>query len=144
MPGLSSHPQFALAQAQQTGPGGIVSFDVRGGRAAAWQVVDATRMCSITANLGDTRTTITHPASTTHGRISADARAAAGIGEGLLRLSVGLEDPVDLIADLDQALSGRSTGRMTSSFINATMDEFAMIALVYSAGLPCMPAKLIF
>lgn len=110
-PGLSSHPQFALAQAQQTGPGGIVSFDVRGGRAAAWAVVDATRLCSITANLGDTRTTITHPASTTHGRISADARAAAGIGEGLLRLSVGLEDPMDLIADLNQALSGRSTGR---------------------------------
>lgn len=103
-PGLPSHPQYALACEQQRGPGGIVSFDVRGGREAAWKVVDGTRLCSITANLGDTRTTITHPASTTHGRISPEARAAAGIGEGLLRLSVGLEDPVDLIADLQQAL----------------------------------------
>ncbi len=103
-PGLPSHPQYALACEQQRGPGGIVSFDVRGGREAAWKVVDGTRLCSITANLGDTRTTITHPASTTHGRITPEARAAAGIGEGLLRLSVGLEEPADLIADLQQAL----------------------------------------
>ena len=105
-PGLESHPQFALAREQQRGPGGIVSFDVRGGRDAAWKLIDATRLCSITANLGDARTTITHPASTTHGRISPQARAAAGIGEGLVRLSVGLEDPDDLIADLAQALGG--------------------------------------
>lgn len=99
-PGLSSHPQHALAGEQQTGYGGIVSFDVKGGREAAWRVVDATRMVSITANLGDARTTITHPATTTHGRISAEARALAGIGEGLLRVSVGLENIEDIITDV--------------------------------------------
>lgn len=103
-PGLESHPQHELAKRQQRGFGSIVSFDVRGGRDAAWKVIDQTRLCSITANLGDTRTTITHPATTTHGRISAEARAKAGIGEGLIRLSVGLEDEADLIRDLQNAL----------------------------------------
>jgi len=103
-PGLPSHPQHGLASRQQSGHGGIVSFDVRGGREAAWQVVDATRLISITANLGDAKTTITHPASTTHGRMTQDERAAAGIGEGLLRLAVGLEDVLDLEADLARGL----------------------------------------
>ena len=103
-PGLVSHPQHALATRQQRGYGGIVSFEVEGGREAAWRVIDATRLCSITANLGDTKTTITHPASTTHGRISAAERAAAGIGEGLIRLAVGIEDATDLIRDLSRGL----------------------------------------
>jgi O-succinylhomoserine sulfhydrylase len=103
-PGLSSHPQHALAVRQQKNGGGIVSFDVRGGREAAWRIVDATRMLSITANLGDTKTTITHPASTTHGRIGPEARAAAGIGEGLLRVAVGLEAIEDIQADLARGL----------------------------------------
>jgi len=103
-PGLASHPQHALAMRQQTAGGAIVSFDVRGGREAAWRVIDATRLISITANLGDTKSTITHPATTTHGRISAEARAAAGIGDGLVRVSVGIEDVDDLIEDFDRAL----------------------------------------
>jgi len=103
-PGLASHPQYELAKKQQKGPGAVVSFDVKGGRDAAWRVVDATKLLSITANLGDTRTTITHPASTTHGRISAEARAAAGIGEGLLRVAVGLENVEDIKADLARGL----------------------------------------
>ncbi|HXF67120.1 MAG TPA: O-succinylhomoserine sulfhydrylase [Burkholderiales bacterium] len=104
-PGLPSHPQHALAQRQQRGAGAIVSFDVKGGREAAWRVIDATRLISITANLGDTKTTITHPASTTHGRISPEARAAAGIGEGLLRVAVGLENVEDIKADLARGLN---------------------------------------
>jgi O-succinylhomoserine sulfhydrylase len=104
-PGLPNHPHHALAQRQQQGAGAIVSFEVAGGRAAAWQVIDAVQLFSITANLGDAKSTITHPASTTHGRLSPEARAAMGIGEGLIRLSVGLEDPEDLCADLDQALN---------------------------------------
>jgi O-succinylhomoserine sulfhydrylase len=104
-PGLPSHPQHALALRQQKLGGAILSFEVRGGREAAWRVVDATRLVSITANLGDTKTTLTHPASTTHGRISAEARAAAGIGEGLLRVAVGLESVEDLKADLARGLS---------------------------------------
>jgi len=103
-PGLPSHAQHALALRQQRSGGAIVSFEVKGGRERAWQVVDSTRTMSITANLGDTKTTITHPASTTHGRLSADARAAAGITEGLLRISVGLEGLDDLKADLDRGL----------------------------------------
>ncbi len=106
-PGLESHPQHALALRQQRGFGGVVSFDLYGGRDAAWSVIDATRLCSITANLGDVRTTITHPASTTHARVSAEARAAAGIGEGLLRVSVGLEDIEDIIGDLQRGLDAR-------------------------------------
>ncbi len=104
-PGLSSHPQHALAQTQQQSGGAIVSFEVRGAREQAWTVVDHCRLLSITANLGDTKTTITHPASTTHGRISPEARAAAGIGEGLLRVAVGLEAVEDLQADLERGLS---------------------------------------
>lgn len=99
-PGLASHPQHVLAARQQTGFGGIVSFELDGGREAAWKLIDSTRMISITANLGDTRTTITHPATTTHGRITPEARAAAGINEGLVRIAVGLEDVEDLKADL--------------------------------------------
>jgi len=99
-PGLPSHPQHALAMRQQRSGGAIVSFEVKGGKEAAWRIVDATRMISITANLGDTKSTITHPASTTHGRISAEARARAGIGDGLLRVAVGLESLKDIEADL--------------------------------------------
>jgi O-succinylhomoserine sulfhydrylase len=103
-PGLPSHPQHELAMRQQKTGGAIVSFDVEGGRDAAWKVVDSTRLISITANLGDTKSTITHPATTTHGRISPEARAAAGIGEGLLRVAVGLESVEDLKADLARGL----------------------------------------
>lgn len=103
-PWLESHPQHALARRQQRAGGAIVSFDVRGGREPAWRVVDATRLLSITANLGDTKSTITHPATTTHGRISAEARKAAGIGEGLVRVAVGLEAVADLKADLARGL----------------------------------------
>lgn len=104
-PGLPSHPQHALAQRQQASGGAVVSFEVRGAREEAWTAVDQCRLLSITANLGDTKTTITHPASTTHGRISAEARAAAGISEGLLRVAVGLEAVADLQADLDRGLA---------------------------------------
>lgn len=103
-PGLPSHPQHALAMRQQKSGGAIVSFEVEGGCEAAWRVVDSTRVISITANLGDTKTTITHPATTTHGRITPEARAAAGIGEGLLRVAVGLESVEDLKADLARGL----------------------------------------
>jgi O-succinylhomoserine sulfhydrylase len=104
-PGLASHPQHALARRQQSGFGGIVSFEVRGGRARAWKVIDAVRLFTITGNLGDTRSIITHPASTTHGRLPAADREAAGIGEGLIRLSIGLEDEADLQRDLAAALN---------------------------------------
>jgi O-succinylhomoserine sulfhydrylase len=99
-PGLPSHPQFALAKHQQKSGGGIVAFEVEGGQEAAWRVVDATRMVSITANLGDVKTTLTHPATTTHGRLSPEQRAAAGIGDGLLRIAVGLESVADIRDDL--------------------------------------------
>ena len=104
-PGLPSHPQHALAQRQQRAGGAVVSFEVKGGRSAAWKLIDATRLISITANLGDVKTTITHPATTTHGRISAEARAAAGITEGLVRIAVGLEAVADLQADLERGLA---------------------------------------
>ena len=103
-PGLASHPQHELAMRQQKTGGGIVSFEVKGGKEAAWRVIDNTRMISITANLGDTKTTITHPASTTHGRISPEARAAAGITDGLIRIAVGLEAVVDIQNDLARGL----------------------------------------
>ncbi|MBV5310937.1 O-succinylhomoserine sulfhydrylase [Chromatium okenii] len=99
-PGLSTHPQHSLIGNQQRTSGGIVAFDVRGGQAAAWKLIDATRMLSITANLGDTKTTITHPATTTHGRLTPAERAAAGIGDGLIRIAVGLEAIADIQADL--------------------------------------------
>jgi O-succinylhomoserine sulfhydrylase len=104
-PGLPSHPQYDLACRQQSSGGAIVSFEVRGGREEAWAVVDATRVVSITANLGDTKTTLTHPASTTHGRISPEAREASGIRESLLRIAVGLESVEDLKADLARGLA---------------------------------------
>ncbi|HUO44893.1 MAG TPA: O-succinylhomoserine sulfhydrylase [Burkholderiales bacterium] len=104
-PGLLSHPQHALAKKQQSAGGAIVSFSVKGGKDAAWKVVDSTKLISITANLGDTKSTITHPATTTHGRISPEARAAAGIGDGLLRVAVGLENIEDLKADLGRGLA---------------------------------------
>jgi len=103
-PGLRSHPQYDLAQRQQKAPGAVVSFEVKGGREAAWRVVDETRLLSITANLGDTKTTITHPASTTHGRNTPAQRAAAGIGDSLLRVSVGLDNVEDIKADLARGL----------------------------------------
>jgi O-succinylhomoserine sulfhydrylase len=111
-PGLASHPQHALAMAQQSGCGGaVLSFVVKGGspeaaRAAAFHVVDSTRICSITANLGDTKTTVTHPASTSHGRLSEAQRQSAGITQGMIRLAVGLEDVEDLKADLALGLEG--------------------------------------
>ncbi len=104
-PGLPSHPQHVLAKAQQKSGGAILAFEVKGGREQAWQVVDNCRLLSITANLGDTKTTITHPASTTHGRITPEARTAAGINEGLLRIAVGLEAVEDLQADLERGLA---------------------------------------
>lgn len=104
-PGLPSHPQYALAQRQQSSGGAIVAFLVKGARAEAWTVVDNCRLLSITANLGDTKTTLTHPASTTHGRITPEQRAAAGITENLLRIAVGLEAVVDLQNDLKRGLS---------------------------------------
>mgnify|MGYP001098791791 FL=1 len=108
-PGLASHPQHALAMAQQSGCGGaVVSFVVKGERAGAFATIDATRICSITANLGDTKTTITHPASTSHGRLSEAQRQAAGITQGLIRVAVGLEDIVDIQADLAHGLAGRT------------------------------------
>jgi len=103
-PGLPSHPQHALAMKQQKTGGGIVAFDVKGGRDAAWRVIDNTMMLSITANLGDTKTTITHPATTTHARISPEARAAAGISDGLIRIAVGLEAVLDIQNDLARGL----------------------------------------
>lgn len=106
-PGLPSHPQHELAMRQQASGGAILSFEVKGGRAEAWRVVDNCKLLSITANLGDTKTTITHPASTTHGRISPEARAEAGIGENLLRIAVGLESVEDIDADLRRGLEGR-------------------------------------
>jgi O-succinylhomoserine sulfhydrylase len=105
-PGLPSHPQHALAMAQQAGIGGaVVSFVVKGGREAAFALIDGTRICSITANLGDTKTTITHPGTTSHGRLSEEQRLAAGIVPGLVRLAVGLEDLDDLKADLQHGLA---------------------------------------
>ena len=104
-PGLPSHPQHGLAMRQQTTGGGIVAFELAGGKEAAWKVIDSTQVMSITANLGDTRTTITHPASTTHSRMTPEQRAAAGIGDGLIRIAVGLEYPGDLKADLERGLA---------------------------------------
>lgn len=102
--GLPSHPQHALAATQQRAFGGVLAFEVNGGREAAWQVIDSTRLLSLTANLGDAKTTIVHPATTTHGRLSAEDRAAAGIGDGLIRVAVGLEALDDIRADLARGL----------------------------------------
>ncbi|MGD8571600.1 MAG: O-succinylhomoserine sulfhydrylase [Gammaproteobacteria bacterium] len=104
-PGLETHPQHTLAKQQQSNWGGVLSFEVKGGQNEAWQVVDNTRLLSITANLGDTKTTITHPATTTHGRLSPEARAEAGIKDNLLRIAVGLETIDDVKADLERGLA---------------------------------------
>ncbi|HEY8554458.1 MAG TPA: O-succinylhomoserine sulfhydrylase [Burkholderiales bacterium] len=104
-PGLESHPQHELARRQQSDFGGIVSFELKGGQAAAWRLIDSMRIASITANLGDVKTTITHPATTTHGRLTPEQRRECGISDGLVRLSVGLEDVEDLKADLARGLS---------------------------------------
>jgi O-succinylhomoserine sulfhydrylase len=98
--GLSSHPQHTLAAKQQSGFGGLVAFELRGGKAAAWTLIDSVKFISITANLGDAKTTIAHPATTTHGRLTAGERAAAGISDGLVRVSVGLEAIEDIKKDL--------------------------------------------
>ena len=109
-PGLADHPQHALMCRQQEGPGGIVSFEVHGGQQAAFAVIDALRLFSITGNLGDAKSTVTHPATTTHGRLSATQRQQAGIGPGLIRLSVGLEDVRDLCCDLERGLQQVACG----------------------------------
>jgi O-succinylhomoserine sulfhydrylase len=98
--GLPDHPQRELALRQQRGFGGLLAFELEGGRAEAWRFINAVRLISITANLGDTKSSITHPATTTHGRLTAEARESAGIREGLVRIAVGLEDADDLIRDL--------------------------------------------
>ncbi|MCK5667471.1 MAG: O-succinylhomoserine sulfhydrylase [Gammaproteobacteria bacterium] len=103
-PGLVSHPQHELAKTQQSGFGGVLSFEVEGGQKAAWNIVDSTSLFSITANLGDTKSTITHPASTTHHRLTDEQRVEAGINDGLLRLSIGFEDVSDLTQDLAAGL----------------------------------------
>ena len=103
--GLPSHPQHELAKRQQKGFGAVLSFEVVGGKEGAWRFIDATRLISITANLGDSKTTITHPGSTTHGRLSAEDRATAGIRDSLIRVAVGLEDVDDLKVDLARGLA---------------------------------------
>lgn len=103
-PGLSSHPQYELASKQQAGFGGIVAFEVEGGQEQAWKIIDATRVISITANLGDAKSTITHPATTTHGRLTQAQKVEAGITDGLVRISVGLEEVEDIKADLARGL----------------------------------------
>lgn len=103
-PGLPSHPQHALAARQQQGGGAVVSFVVKGGRAGAWKLVDAVQLISRTANLGDVKSTITHPASTTHARVAPEVRQKAGIEEGLIRVAIGLENIADLQADLARGL----------------------------------------
>jgi O-succinylhomoserine sulfhydrylase len=102
--GLSSHPQHELAKQQQSDFGGIVSFVVKGGREKAWNVIDQTNLLSITANLGDVKTTITHPATTTHGRLSVEQKELTGISDGLIRVAVGLESIDDIIVDLSRGL----------------------------------------
>jgi O-succinylhomoserine sulfhydrylase len=106
-PGLASHPQHALAMRQQSAGGALLSFVVKGGREGAWRVIDGVRVISITANFGDVKSTICHPATTTHGRIPPAQREQAGIAEGLVRVGVGLEDPSDIMADLARGLEGR-------------------------------------
>ena len=104
-PGLESHAQHELACRQQSGFGGLLSFELTGGKEAGWRLIDATRLISITANLGDTKSTITHPASTTHNRLTPEQREQAGIADGLIRVAVGLEDTEDLKKDLSRGLS---------------------------------------
>jgi len=108
--GLPGHPGHALAARQQSAFGGVLSFRVRGGREAAWRCIDATRVMSLTANLGDAKTTIVHPATTTHGRLTPEERERAGISENLVRVAVGLEDVADLQADLARGLAAAEGG----------------------------------
>ena len=103
-PGLESHPQHELAKRQQSAFGAVVSFEVEGGQAAAWRVIDACKLLSITGNLGDSKTTITHPATTTHSKLSEEEHRIAGITPGLIRLCVGLENVEDIQADLSRGL----------------------------------------
>ena len=103
--GLPDHPGHLLAKKQQSDFGGVVAFEVEGGQDAAWRVIDSTQMLSLTANLGDAKTTIVHPATTTHGRLSDEARLEAGISDGLIRVAVGLEDIIDIKADLERGLA---------------------------------------
>ena len=110
-PGLETHPGHELAARQQSAGGGIVAFDVQGGRDEAWRVIDSVRFLSITANLGDAKTTIVHPASTTHSRITREQREAAGIGESLVRVAIGLEGHEDIRADLALGLDALVQGR---------------------------------
>jgi O-succinylhomoserine sulfhydrylase len=107
-PGLASHAQHELAKRQQSHYGAVVSFELTGGQEHAWRLIDSTQMLSITANLGDVKTTITHPATTTHGRLSPEARAEAGIKDSLVRISVGLEHIEDIKTDLLRGLAAGS------------------------------------
>jgi O-succinylhomoserine sulfhydrylase len=102
--GLPDHPQHAIAAAQQSGFGGVLSFRVKGGREQAWKFIDATELFSITANLGDTKSTITHPATTTHGRLSDEDKRRAGITDNLIRLLLGIENQHDLLNDLKRGI----------------------------------------
>jgi O-succinylhomoserine sulfhydrylase len=103
--GLPSHPQHELAKSQQSAFGGIIAFEIKGDKAAAWRLINDTTWLSITANLGDSKTTITHPATTTHGRLSDEDKVASGVTEGLIRISVGLESVEDIKADLAKGLA---------------------------------------
>ena len=103
-PGRADHPQYEVAKRQMAGPSTLVSFDVKGGRAAAFKTLNALRIVRISNNLGDAKSLITHPSTTTHQRLSEKARREFGISQALLRLSVGLEDPQDLAEDIEQAL----------------------------------------
>ncbi len=102
--GLASHPQYDLASQQQFAGSGVLSFEVNGGKEAAWKLIDSTRLLSITANLGDAKSTITHPATTTHGRLTDEERQQSGISDGLIRISVGLESIDDIKADIERGL----------------------------------------
>lgn len=116
-PGLVSHAQHELARRQQSHFGAVVSFELRGGKDEAWGLIDSTRMLSITANLGDVKTTITHPATTTHGRLTPEARAEAGIKDSLVRISVGLENLDDIKADLLTGLSAANLATAGSATV---------------------------
>jgi O-succinylhomoserine sulfhydrylase len=104
-PWLESHPQIDLARAQMRGGGTIVTFEVPGGKARAFEVIDRLRLIDISNNLGDSKSLVTHPASTTHRRLGPEVRAAMGITDDVIRVSIGLEDPSDLLDDLEMALS---------------------------------------
>jgi O-succinylhomoserine sulfhydrylase len=119
--GLAEHPQHALACSQQDGHGGLLSFEIVGGQAAAWQWIDELRCVARCTNIGDTRSMVTHPASTTHGRLSADARQQAGITDGLVRLCVGLERVADIKADLQQAFNAVHLQRTAQGPLRSTV-----------------------